>query len=113
MTMIGEVRGIDFAIGRIAAQVGGQIGARGVDGGLDVARRAVDVAVEAELKRDPGLSDRALRGHLGHVGDRAEMLLERFGDAGSHHFGAGAGKRSLDRNGGKIDLRQRRYRQLA
>jgi hypothetical protein len=47
-----RIGGIDLAIGRIAGQVGGQIGARRVDGGLDVARRAVDVAAQVELDRD-------------------------------------------------------------
>ena len=36
---------VDLAVGRIAAQVGRQVGARGVDRRLHVARGAVDVAV--------------------------------------------------------------------
>ena len=75
---------IDLAIGRIARQVGRQVGAGGVDRGLDVARRAVDVAADIELERDAGLPDAALRGHLGHVGDLAEMTFERLGNAGRH-----------------------------
>ena len=43
---------IDLAIGRVARQVGGQIAAGGVDGGLHVARGGVDVAVQIELQRD-------------------------------------------------------------
>ena len=39
-------------IGRIGAQARRQVGARGVDRRLHVARRAVDVAVEAELQRE-------------------------------------------------------------
>ena len=51
---IGESAGIDLAVGRIAGQVGGQIAAGGVDGGLDVARGGVDVAVQIELQGDRG-----------------------------------------------------------
>ena len=85
---------IDLAVGRIARQVGRQIGARGVDRRLHVARGAVDVAVEVELQRDARLADAALRGHLGDVGDLAEMAFERLGDAGRHRLGAGAGQAS-------------------
>ncbi len=49
---------IDLAVGRIAAQAGRQIGPRRVDRGLHVTRRAVDVAIEVELQRDPGRTDR-------------------------------------------------------
>ena len=52
----GRVGGIDFAIRRIRRQVGGQIGARRIDGGLHVARCAVDVAAQIELQRDAGRS---------------------------------------------------------
>ena len=102
---------IDLAVGRIARQIGRQIGARGVDRRLDVARGAVDVAVDVELQGDARLADPALRGHLGHVGDLPEMALERRGDAGGDGVGAGAGQRRGDRYGRKIDLRQRRHRQ--
>jgi hypothetical protein len=46
-------------IGRIGLEAGGQIGARGVDRRLHVARRAVDVAVEAELQGDARIADRS------------------------------------------------------
>jgi len=45
---------IDLVIGGIAAQRARQVRARRVDRGLDVARRAVDVAVETELQGDVG-----------------------------------------------------------
>ena len=43
---------IDLAVGRIARQVGRQLAAGRVDGGLHVARGGVDVAVQIELQRD-------------------------------------------------------------
>ena len=103
---------IHLAVGRVAAQRGRQVGARRVDRRLDVARRAVDVAVEAELQRDVRRSGGARGGHLGHVGDLAEVPLERGGDGGGHDVGAGAGHGGIDRDGREIHLRQRCDRQL-
>ncbi len=102
---------VDLAIGRIAAQAGRQIGARGVDRRLDIARGAVDVAIEAELQGDARRADRARGGHLGHVGDLAEMALQRRCDGRSHHLRARAGHLRAHRDGREIDLRQRRDRQ--
>jgi hypothetical protein len=65
----------------------------------------------SELQDDAGLADAALRGHFGHVGDLAEVSLERASDAGCDRLGAGAGELRLDRNGGEVDLWQRRDRQ--
>ena len=48
---------IDLAVGRVAAAGGRQVGARGVDRRLHVARGAVDVAVEVELQRDARRAD--------------------------------------------------------
>jgi hypothetical protein len=45
----------------------------------------------SELQDDAGLADTALRGHFGHVGDLAEVSLERARDAGCDRLGAGAG----------------------
>ena len=106
-----RVGGVDLAIGGVAAQAGGQVGAGGVDRRLHVARGAVDAAVEAELQHDAGLPDRALRRHLGDVGDLAEMPLQRRGDRGRDGFRTGAGQRGADHDGREIDLRQRRHRQ--
>ena len=47
-----RIGGIDLAIGRIGRQVGGQIGSRRIDGGLHIARRAINVAAEVELNGD-------------------------------------------------------------
>jgi hypothetical protein len=88
-----------------------EVGARGIDRRLDVARGAIDVTAEVELQRDARLADAALRRHLGDVGDLAEMTFERLGDAGGDGFRTGAGKLRADRDGREIDLRQRRHRQ--
>ena len=50
--MIGASAGFTLRYVGIVRQVGRQLPARGVDGGLHVARRGVDVAVEIELQRD-------------------------------------------------------------
>ncbi len=52
--MIGVADGLDFAERRPRLQVAGQVGERGVDRRLHVARGAVDVAVEVELHGDAG-----------------------------------------------------------
>ena len=49
---------IDLAVGRVAAQARRQVGPRGVDRRLHIARGAVDVAVEAELQGDARRADR-------------------------------------------------------
>ena len=51
--------GVELAVGGIAAQRTRQIRARRVDRGLDVARGAVDVAVDAELQGDARRAERA------------------------------------------------------
>ena len=82
-----------------------------IDSPLYVARGPIDVAIKSELQDDAGLADTALRGHFGHVGDLAELSLERARDAGCDRLGAGARQLRLDRNGGEVDLWQRRDRQ--
>ena len=49
-----RIGGVHFAIRRIGRQVRGQIGARRVDAGFHVARRAVDIAAQIELQGDAG-----------------------------------------------------------
>ena len=107
----GRVGGIDFAIGGIGRQVGGQIRARGVDGGFDVARGAVDIATEIELNGDGGAAERAGGGHLRDAGNVAELALERSGDGRGHNFGAASGQTGTDGDGGEINFGQRRNRQ--
>ena len=103
---------IDLMIGRILTQAGRQIGARGDDRRLNVAGRAVDIAIEAELQRDEGRALGALRRHLVDVGDLAEVALERRRDRGRHRVGARARHVGPNRDDRKIHLRQRRDRQL-
>ena len=107
-----RVGGVDLVIGRVGPQGCGQVDARGVDRRLHVPRRAVDVAVEAELQHHVGLADPAARGHLGDVGNHSKMFLQRCGDAGGHGLGAGPGQAGADGDGWQIDLRQGRDRQL-
>ncbi len=102
---------IDLAVLRVAAQVGRHVGAGGVDRGLHVARRAVDVARQIELQGDARIADRAGRGDLADAGDRAETAFERRGDAGRHGIGRGAGQRRRHRDRREVDLGQRRHRQ--
>ncbi len=103
---------IDLLVGRIGTQARRQVGTRGVDRRLDVARRSVDVAVEAELEVDAHRADGRRRRHLGDVGDLAEMALERRRDRRGDDFRASAGQLRLHRDGGKIDLWKRRHRKL-
>jgi hypothetical protein len=106
------IRRVHLAVGGVAAQARGQVGAGGIDRRLDVARGAVDVAVEPELQGDARLADGADRGHFGDVRDLAEMAFERARDTGRDGVGTGARQRGVDRDGGEVDLRQRRDRQL-
>ena len=103
---------VHLAVGRIASQAGREIGPSSVDGRLDVARGAVDVPVQPELQDDPSGADRTGGGHLGNVGDLAQMPFERTGDTGGDGVRAGAGQDRVDGDGRKIDLRQRRDRQF-
>ena len=103
---------VDFAVGRVLAQAGRQIGAGGVDCCLDIARGAVDVPVEIELQGDACRVDGARRGHLADIGDDAEMAFERRRHSCCHRIGAAARHRRKNGDGRKIDLRQWRHRQL-
>jgi hypothetical protein len=58
-----------------------------------------------------GRAERTRRGHLRHAGDLRDLPLERLGDRGRHRVGRRAGQAGADRNGGEVDLRQRRDRQ--
>ena len=66
-----RVGGIHLAVEGILRQVRRQVGARRVDGGLNVTGRAVDVAAKIELHGDVGKTQLARRGHLGDAGDVA------------------------------------------
>ena len=107
-----RVSRIDLMIGRILAQAGRQIDARGDDRRLDVSRRAVDIAIKAELERDAGRAERALRRHLVDVGDLTQVPFERRRDRRRHRVRARAWHIRLDRDDREVDLRQRRNREL-
>ena len=106
---VGRVR---LAVGRVAAQRGRQVGARGVDRGLHLARGAVDLAVQVELQADARRAVAAGRGHLVDAGDRcraaAPAASRRWSpwSRGSRRAGC-----ADDRDRREVDLRQRRHRQ--
>ena len=107
-----RLRRVDLAVVRHARQRAGQQRPAGVDGGLHLARRGVDVLAQVELEHDPARSLRAPRPDLVDAGDRAQRTLERRRDAAGHRLGAGAGQVGADRDDGEVHLRQRRHRQL-
>jgi hypothetical protein len=82
-------------------QIGRQIAARRVDGGLHVARGRVDVAVQVELQGDAGRAQAARRGHLGDRRDAAELALERRGHRGAMVSGLAPGSDALTEMVGK------------
>ena len=73
----GRIGRVHLAVDGIARQVGRQLAARRVNGGLHVARRGVNAAVEVELQDDVRRAELARRGHLRNAGDAAELALER------------------------------------
>jgi hypothetical protein len=99
-------------ISRVAAQARRQIRARCIDGGLHIARSAIDVAIESELQGDTRRTHRALRGHFGDVGNLSEVTLKRTGNAVSDRIGTRSGQARLHRDSRKVDLRQRSDRKL-
>jgi hypothetical protein len=104
--------GCDLVIGGVLAQAGRQIGARGIDRRLHVARGAVEAAIEAELQGDAGDADHALRTHPNDISNDAEMAFERGRHSRRHRGGAGSRHIRAHRDGRVIDLRQGRHRQL-
>ena len=108
-----NVRRIDFPVDRIGRHIRGKKTAGGVDGGLHVARGAVDVAVDVELHGDVGRSEIARRGHFRHARDAPELAFERRGHRRRHILGAAPRQIGLHRNRREIHLRQRRHGKLA
>jgi hypothetical protein len=102
-----RIGGIDLAVDGRVGEVGGEIGAGGVDGLLHFLLGDVDVEGEGELEGDDGAAVGAGGGHLLQAGDLAELALERGGDGGGHDLGAGAGVEGDDLHGRVIDLGQR------
>ena len=104
----GRIGGVDFAVAGVGGQVGGQVGTGGVDAGLDVAGRGIDVAAEVELQCHIGAAERAGRGHLGDAGNVAKLALEGRRHRRRHDLRAGTGEPRLYVDGGEIHLGQRR-----
>ena len=84
--------GIHLAVAGITGQIGRQIAARRVDGRLHIARRGVDVAIQFELQRNAGASQRAGGGHLGNRGNTSKLALQRRRHRGRHGLRACAGQ---------------------
>ena len=84
-----------------------QIGACRADGGLNIARRPVDIPAEFKLQGDAAGAERARTRHLGHARDARELAFERSRDGSRHGFRAGARQAGGDVDRGKFDLRER------
>ena len=109
----GRIGRIHLAVIGVVGEIGRQVAAGGGDGRLHVARRGVDVAVQIELQGDAARSERARRRHLGDGGDAAELALQRSGHRRRHGLRTGARQAGAYRDGGKVHLRQGRYRENA
>ncbi len=68
---------VDLLIRRRARHAGGQAAAGARDGGLNVLRSRVDLAVQRELNRNRGVALRVGRVHRLHAGDGGKLALER------------------------------------
>ena len=73
------------------------------DRGLNILRRAVDIAVEIELDGDLRRALRARRTHRADAGDGGELVFQRRRHAGRHRFRIGARQGCRHHDGGKID----------
>lgn len=104
-----RIGGIDLMPGGVGGQIGGQLSASGIDGGLHIAPGPIDVAVDIENQDDKGRAQLAHGGHLGDTGDAAEHAFQRSGHGGGHRFGACSGQLRGDKNDGIDHVRQRRY----
>ena len=104
-------RGIGFAEARQARQVARQIGERGVDRGLHVARGPIDVAADGELQLDAGRTQRACGGDLVESRDLAKLAFQRRGNGRRHHRRVGARTRREHADHRKVDIGHRGNRQ--
>ena len=89
-------------------QVARQIGERGVERRLHVARGAVDVALEIELHGDVGHPERAGRGDLGHAGDLASRRSSGAATVAAMVTGSAPGRLADTRMVGKVRRRHAR-----
>jgi hypothetical protein len=68
----GLIGRVDLAVSGCRGHAGGQQGQSGLDGGRNIACRAVDVAAELKLQTDPGVALGGIRAHLGHARNRTQ-----------------------------------------
>src|SRR5581483_4151338 len=101
-----RVRGVDFEIIGRPGQVDGEFAGGGVEGGLDIAGRAIDVTVEVELHGDVAAAERTGGSDFIDAGNFSEGAFERGGERGGDRFGIGARQAGGDGDHGEIDARQ-------
>src|SRR5262249_37846232 len=102
----GRVRGIDLPENRRVGEVARELTASSDDGGLDVLRGTIDIAIEIELKRYGCEAKGAGGRHLGDARDLRELAFERRRHRGRHGLGTRTGQVGRNNDGGKVDLRQ-------
>ena len=98
-------------VGRVHLAEGGGLGHRlgqvaggGRNRGLNVLRRAVQVAAEVELDLHAGGALLARRGHLVDALDGGEAVFQRRRDRGGHRVGIGARQRGAHFDGREVDV---------
>ena len=111
MAITGKGRRVELAVGGVARQRGGQVRVRGGDGRLHVARRAVDVPVDAEGQLDAGGPHAAGGCHVIDIGNGAQVPLQRRRHGARHDLRTRPRQLRGDEYGRHIDARQRRHRQ--
>ena len=94
----GRVGRIDLAIGRRPRQVERQFAGGGIDGGLDIARRAVHRPVQIKLKGDVAAAQAADGSHFIDARDLSQPPFQGRGERGGHRGRVGSGQTSEDRD---------------
>ena len=107
----GRIGRVDLRIDGRRRKVGGQKIHCGVDGGLHLLFGDVERQREAELQGDDRGAARTRRGDLRQSRHLPQLPLQRRGDGGGHHLGAGPGIEGAHFDRREINLRQRRDRQ--
>src|SRR5258708_9263366 len=93
-------------VGGGGGEVSGKKTLRGVDGGLSLLFRDVDVQAEIEVQDDDGGCAGTAGSHLAEALELAKLALERSRDRGGDDVGAGAWIESENLNCGIVDLRK-------
>jgi hypothetical protein len=106
------IRGVDLAIARRLRHPVRQPARRSRDRRLHVLSRRIEIAPQVELQGDVGRTERALRAHRVEAVDRRKFGFERRRHRSRHRLGARAGQLCAHLNRRKVDVRQRRDRQL-